>query len=139
MRRRSRSDIFETRDTRTAQGIEVARDHVDPVSCRYQMADLTSVRELAGSRQNLADVREASAARIAEVEREEREKIAAAERDDARAYSATIDAGWTPRRAAQDRLCGGGAEAQASDAHGAQGGVKRGRDDAAGRYHHGRR
>lgn len=41
-------------------------------------------------------MREASAARIAEVEREEREKIAAAERDDARAYSATIDAGWTP-------------------------------------------
>lgn len=57
---------------------------------------LTSVRELAESRQNLADVREASAARIAEVEREEREKLAAAERDDARAYSATIDAGWTP-------------------------------------------
>jgi hypothetical protein len=57
---------------------------------------LTSVRELAESRQKLADVREASAARIAEVEREEREKVAAAERDDARAYSATIDAGWTP-------------------------------------------
>lgn len=57
---------------------------------------LTSVRELAESRQNLADVREASAARVAEVEREEREKVAAAERDDARAYSATIDAGWTP-------------------------------------------
>ncbi len=37
-------------------------------------------------------MREASAARIAEVEREEREKVAAAERDDARAYSATIDA-----------------------------------------------
>ena len=46
---------------------------------------LTSVRELAESRQKLADVREASAARIAEVEREEREKVAAAERDDARA------------------------------------------------------
>ena len=57
---------------------------------------LTSVRELAESRQKLADVREASAARIAEIEREEREKVAAAERDDARAYSATIDAGWTP-------------------------------------------
>ena len=41
-------------------------------------------------------MREASAARIADVEREEREKVAAAERDDARAYSATIDAGWTP-------------------------------------------
>lgn len=57
---------------------------------------LTSVRELAESRQKLADVRAASAARIAEVELEEREKVAAAERDDARAYSATIDAGWTP-------------------------------------------
>ncbi|MEX0153811.1 hypothetical protein [Microbacterium sp. LMI1-1-1.1] len=57
---------------------------------------LTSVRELAESRQKLANVREASAARIAEVEREEREKVAAAERDDARAYSSTIDAGWTP-------------------------------------------
>ncbi|WP_298877429.1 hypothetical protein [uncultured Microbacterium sp.] len=57
---------------------------------------LTSIRKLAESRQALADTREASAARIAEVEREEREKVAAAERDDARAYSATLDAGWTP-------------------------------------------
>lgn len=57
---------------------------------------LASVRALAESRQKLADVRDASAARIAEVEREEREKVAAAERDDARAYGATIDAGWTP-------------------------------------------
>lgn len=56
---------------------------------------LNSIRTLAESRQNLTDVREASAARIAQVEREEREKIAAAERDDARAYSATLDAGWT--------------------------------------------
>lgn len=56
---------------------------------------LNSIRTLAESRQNLTDVREASAARIAQVEREEREKVAAAERDDARAYSATLDAGWT--------------------------------------------
>ncbi len=57
---------------------------------------LTSVRELAQSRQNVANVRAESAARLAEVEREEREKVDAAERDDARAYSAAIDAGWTP-------------------------------------------
>lgn len=57
---------------------------------------LASVRELAQSRQNVATVRAESAARLAEVEREEREKIDAAERDDARAYSAAIDAGWTP-------------------------------------------
>lgn len=57
---------------------------------------LTSVRELARSRQEVANVRAESAARLAEFEREEREKVDAAERDDARAYSAAIDAGWTP-------------------------------------------
>lgn len=57
---------------------------------------LTSVRELAHSRQNVANVRTESAARLAEVEREEREKVDAAERDAARAYSAALDAGWTP-------------------------------------------
>lgn len=57
---------------------------------------LTSVRELAQARQNVANVRAESAARLAEVEREEREKVDAAERDDARAYGAAIDAGWTP-------------------------------------------
>ncbi|MET2012983.1 hypothetical protein ABXJ56_15675 [Microbacterium chocolatum] len=56
---------------------------------------LASVRELAMSRQNVANVRAASAARLAQVEREEREKVDAAERDDVRAYSAAIDAGWT--------------------------------------------
>ena len=57
---------------------------------------LTSVRKLAESRQNVESVRTGAAARIAELERQERRKIEEAEREDASAYSAAIDAGWTP-------------------------------------------
>lgn len=62
---------------------------------RAQDAKIAAIRELAQGRQELANVKDAAARKVAELERENAEQISAAEREDVRLYSAATKAGWS--------------------------------------------
>lgn len=57
---------------------------------------LHAIRAVAVARQNVTDVREASARELAELQARIAQRISQAERDDVRAYNAAVTAGWTP-------------------------------------------
>lgn len=57
---------------------------------------LNAIRAVAIARQKVADVRETTAAELAEVQARIAQRVGDAERDDVRAYTAALSAGWTP-------------------------------------------
>ncbi|ERK73287.1 MULTISPECIES: hypothetical protein [Leifsonia] len=62
---------------------------------RLQDDRLNAVRSVAEARQALVDVREQTDRELSELQARIAERIANAERDDVRAYSAAVSAGWT--------------------------------------------
>lgn len=56
---------------------------------------LTAVRSVPEARQSLNDVRDETAHELADLQARIAERIAAAEREDVRAYSAALSAGWS--------------------------------------------
>jgi len=56
---------------------------------------LNAIRAVATARQTVADVREATAAELAELQARIAQRVADAEREDVRAYNAALSAGWT--------------------------------------------
>ncbi len=56
---------------------------------------LNAIRAVAVARQAVADVLEATAAELAELQARITQRVADAERDDVRAYNAAVAAGWT--------------------------------------------
>lgn len=56
---------------------------------------LNAIRAVATARQAVADVREATAAELAELQARIAQRVADAEREDVRAYNAALAAGWT--------------------------------------------
>jgi hypothetical protein len=62
---------------------------------RVQDARINAVREVAEKRQQLAEVREHTARELAELQARLAQQVSDAERDDARAYSGALKAGWT--------------------------------------------
>lgn len=56
---------------------------------------LNAIRAVATARQNVADVRAATAAELAELQAKIAQRVADAEREDVRAYNAALSAGWT--------------------------------------------
>ena len=62
---------------------------------RLQDDRLNAVRSVAEARQALVDVREQTDRELSELHARIAERIANAERDDVRAYSAAVSAGWT--------------------------------------------
>ena len=57
---------------------------------------LNAIRVVAVARQAVADVRETTAAELAELQARIAQRVADAEREDVRAYDAALAAGWTP-------------------------------------------
>ena len=62
---------------------------------RLQDDRLTAVRTVAEARQSLSDVRDETARELADLQARIAERIATAEREDVRAYSAALSAGWS--------------------------------------------
>lgn len=62
---------------------------------RAQAQRLDAIRTLAHARASVTDVREETERERAELEARITERIGAAERDDVKAYSAALAAGWT--------------------------------------------
>ena len=62
---------------------------------RLQDDRLAAVRTVAEARQALSDVREETARELADLQARIAEQIATAEREDVRAYSAALSAGWS--------------------------------------------
>ena len=62
---------------------------------RLQDDRLTAVRTVAEARQSLNDVRDETARELADLQARIAERIATAEREDVRAYSAALNAGWS--------------------------------------------
>lgn len=62
---------------------------------RLQDERLNAVRGVAEARQALVDVREETDRELSELQARIAERIGNAEREDARAYSAAVSAGWT--------------------------------------------
>lgn len=62
---------------------------------RAQAQRLDAIRNLAQARASVTDVREETERERAELEARIAERISAAERDDVKAYSAALAAGWT--------------------------------------------
>ena len=62
---------------------------------RVQDDKIATIRELAKGRQALTDLREETARKLAELERQNAEQIGTAEREDVRLYSAATKAGWS--------------------------------------------
>lgn len=56
---------------------------------------LNAIRAVATARQAVVDVREATAAELAELQARIAKRVADAEREDVRAYNAALSAGWT--------------------------------------------
>jgi len=56
---------------------------------------LNAIRAVATARQTVVDVREATAAELAELQARIAQRVADAEREDVRAYNAALSAGWT--------------------------------------------
>lgn len=57
---------------------------------------LNAIRTVALARQTVADVREATARELAELQATITQRVGDAEREDVRAYNAAVSAGWTP-------------------------------------------
>ncbi|WP_407792053.1 hypothetical protein ACR5MH_0010 (plasmid) [Streptomyces sp. L7] len=62
---------------------------------RLQDDRLNAVRGVAEARQRLVDVHDETARELAELQARIAERVAAAERDDVRAYNAALAAGWS--------------------------------------------
>jgi hypothetical protein len=62
---------------------------------RAQEARMGAIRVVAEARQSVTDVREETDRELAEFHRRISERIAAAEREDVRAFNAALSAGWT--------------------------------------------
>lgn len=62
---------------------------------RLQEDRLTAVRVVAEARQSLSDVREQTARELADLQSRIADRIADAEREDVRAYSAALSVGWS--------------------------------------------
>ncbi|MFC0456221.1 hypothetical protein ACFFGR_06595 [Arthrobacter liuii] len=63
---------------------------------RAQEDRITAIRAVAQARQKLADVREATAHELAELQAKIAGRVGEAEREDVRAYNAAVTAGWSP-------------------------------------------
>lgn len=74
---------------------ELTVDEAVQRAMRTQDEKITAIRQLAVSRQHLADVRADAAQKVTELERENADRIGAAERDDLRLYGAATKAGWS--------------------------------------------
>lgn len=61
-----------------------------------QDSRLDAIRAVVQARQSLADVREATARELAELQARIAQRVGDAEREDVRAYNAALTAGWTP-------------------------------------------
>ena len=57
---------------------------------------LNAIRTVAIARQSVADVREATARELAELQAKATQRVGDAEREDVRAYNGAVSAGWTP-------------------------------------------
>ena len=62
---------------------------------RLQDERLTAVRTVAEAQQSLSDVRDETARELSDLQARIAERIAIAEREDLRAYSAALNAGWS--------------------------------------------
>ncbi|MBD5788386.1 hypothetical protein IF650_19680 [Cellulosimicrobium terreum] len=60
-----------------------------------QEARIGAIRTVAEARQSVTDVRKETDRELAELQRKISERVAAAEREDLRAYNAALSAGWT--------------------------------------------
>ena len=60
-----------------------------------QDSRLDAIRAVVQARQSLADVREATARELAELQARIAQRVGDAEREDVRAYNAALSAGWT--------------------------------------------
>ena len=87
LRRCASYDVCMATQLTPAEAIERAR--------RLQDDRLTAVRTVAEARQALTDVRDETARELADLQARIAERIATAEREDVRAYSAALSAGWS--------------------------------------------
>ncbi|WP_344298086.1 hypothetical protein [Agromyces neolithicus] len=74
----------------------LSKDELVERARAFEADRINAIHVLADAHQNITNVREAAERELAEVARQTAARVADAEGDEVRAYSAAIAAGWTP-------------------------------------------